>query len=91
MWKMIIGQAIYQLSVTLILNFEGQYIFPNWDNGHIQTVIFNTFVFMQIFNQYKQVTGFPTSRFISDLLTAPYSSRRVDNRLNIIEGICSNK
>jgi Ca2+-transporting ATPase len=91
MWKMIIGQAIYQLSVTLILNFEGQYIFPNWDNGHMQTVIFNTFVFMQIFNQYKQVTGFPTGRFMSDLLTAPCSSRRVDNRLNIMEGICSNK
>jgi len=54
MWKMIIGQAVYQLFVTLILNFEGQHIFPKWDNGHMQTVIFNTFVFMQIFNQYKQ-------------------------------------
>jgi Ca2+-transporting ATPase len=91
MWKMIIGQAIYQLFVTLILNFEGQYIFPKWDNGHMQTVIFNTFVFMQIFNQYKQVTGFPTGRFISDLLAAPCSSRRVDNRLNIMKGISSNK
>jgi Ca2+-transporting ATPase len=44
MWKMIIGQAIYQLIVTLILNFEGQYIFPKWNNGHMQTVDFNTFV-----------------------------------------------
>jgi Ca2+-transporting ATPase len=44
MWKMIIGQAIYQLIVTLILNFEGQYIFPKWNNGHMQTVVFNTFV-----------------------------------------------
>lgn len=53
MWKMVIGQTIYQLVVTLILNFDGQSIFPNWDNGHMKTVVFNTFVFMQIFNQYK--------------------------------------
>jgi Ca2+-transporting ATPase len=59
MWKMIIGQAIYQLAVTLVLNFGGQSIFPKWDNRHMQTVVFNTFVFMQIFNQYKQVVEFP--------------------------------
>ena len=58
MWKMIIGQAIYQLAITLVLNFNGESIFPMWDNRHIQTVVFNTFVFMQIFNQYKQVVGF---------------------------------
>ncbi|OQE08174.1 hypothetical protein PENFLA_c140G09866 [Penicillium flavigenum] len=69
MWKMIIGQAVYELVVTLILNFAGQSIFPTWDNGHMKTVVFNTFVFMQIFNH----------------------SRRVDNRLNIMEGIFRNK
>jgi Ca2+-transporting ATPase len=58
MWKMIIGQSIYQLAVTLVLNFAGQYIFPKWDSRYTQTVVFNTFVFMQIFNQYKQVVGF---------------------------------
>lgn len=70
MWKMIIGQSIYQLVVTFVLNFAGQSIFP-WDHAHMQTVVFNTFVFMQIFNQYN--------------------SRRIDNKLNIMEGIWRNK
>ncbi|KAJ5166831.1 ATPase P-type K/Mg/Cd/Cu/Zn/Na/Ca/Na/H-transporter [Penicillium canariense] len=70
MWKMIIGQSIYQLVVTFVLNFAGKSIFP-WDDGHMQTVVFNTFVFMQIFNQYN--------------------SRRIDNKLNIMEGIWRNK
>ena len=55
MWKMIIGQSIYQLVVTFVLNFAGQSIFP-WDEEHMETVVFNTFVFMQIFNQYKYVS-----------------------------------
>ncbi|KID81075.1 calcium ion P-type ATPase (Eurofung) [Metarhizium guizhouense ARSEF 977] len=75
MWKMIIGQAVYQLAVTLILHFNGQFIFLKWDSRCMQTVVFNTFVFMQIFNQYKQVVG----------------CRRIDNRLNIMEGILSNR
>ncbi|KAJ5247221.1 ATPase P-type K/Mg/Cd/Cu/Zn/Na/Ca/Na/H-transporter [Penicillium chermesinum] len=70
MWKMIIGQSIYQLVVTFVLNFAGDSIF-SWDKGHMQTVVFNTFVFMQIFNQYN--------------------SRRIDNKLNILEGIWRNK
>ncbi|CDM28491.1 hypothetical protein DTO013E5_1052 [Penicillium roqueforti] len=70
MWKMIIGQSIYQLVVTFVLNFAGDKIF-SWDSGHLQTVVFNTFVFMQIFNQYN--------------------SRRIDNKLNILEGILRNR
>ncbi|CAI7631778.1 unnamed protein product [Penicillium bialowiezense] len=70
MWKMIIGQSIYQLVVTFVLNFAGNKIFT-WDHEHMQTVVFNTFVFMQIFNQYN--------------------SRRIDNKLNIMEGIWKNK
>ncbi|KAJ5519749.1 ATPase P-type K/Mg/Cd/Cu/Zn/Na/Ca/Na/H-transporter [Penicillium fimorum] len=70
MWKMIIGQSIYQLVVTFVLNFAGSKIF-SWDHEHLQTVVFNTFVFMQIFNQYN--------------------SRRIDNKLNILEGIWKNR
>ncbi|KAJ5561813.1 hypothetical protein N7535_003725 [Penicillium sp. DV-2018c] len=70
MWKMIIGQSIYQLVVTFILNFAGAKIF-SWSHEHLQTVVFNTFVFMQIFNQYN--------------------SRRIDNKLNIMERIWKNK
>lgn len=69
MWKMIIGQSVFQLVVTLILLFAGSRIFRYSDeqNAQLQTAIFNTFVWMQIFNQYN--------------------SRRLDNRLNIFEGV----
>jgi len=53
---MIIGQSIYQLVVTLILNFAGKRIFgykTEEEMKQLETVIFNTFVWMQIFNQYK--------------------------------------
>jgi Ca2+-transporting ATPase len=58
MWKMIIGQSIFQLTVTFVLNFAGAGIL-NYDpkNEHemmqLKTLVFNTFVWMQIFNQYK--------------------------------------
>jgi P-type Ca2+ transporter type 2C len=56
MWKMIIGQSIYQLVVTLILYFAGESILSYSTEGErdrLQSTIFNTFVWMQIFNQYK--------------------------------------
>jgi len=56
MWKMIIGQAIFQLAVTLVLHFAGRSIL-GYDTDHeieqLKTLVFNTFVWMQIFNQYK--------------------------------------
>jgi len=51
MWKMILGQAILQLVTTLILNFAGGSIFKSWTAESIQTVTFNTFVWLQIFNE----------------------------------------
>ena len=56
MWKMIIGQSIYQLVVTLILNFAGVSILSyqtTHEQNQLQTLVFNVFVWMQIFNQYK--------------------------------------
>ncbi|KAJ9212385.1 hypothetical protein DTO166G4_6016 [Paecilomyces variotii] len=56
MWKMIIGQSIYQLVVTLVLNFAGNRIFgykTSEEQAALETVVFNTFVWMQIFNQYN--------------------------------------
>lgn len=56
MWKMIIGQAIYQLVVTFIIHFAGKSIFgysTATELGQLNTIVFNTFVWMQIFNQYK--------------------------------------
>ena len=69
MWKMIIGQSIYQLVVTLVLNFAGTQI-TGYRGTYKQTLIFNTFVWMQIFNQYN--------------------NRRLDNKLNILEGVQRN-
>lgn len=56
MWKMIIGQSIFQLVVTFVLYFAGKSIFSYEDvevDTLLQTAIFNTFVWMQIFNQYN--------------------------------------
>jgi Ca2+-transporting ATPase len=56
MWKMIIGEAIYQLVITLLLNY-GSYSILSYqsDREHEQvpSLVFNTFVWMQIFNQWK--------------------------------------
>ncbi|KAK3698464.1 plasma membrane calcium [Vermiconidia calcicola] len=76
MWKMIIGQAIYQLTVTLVLYFAGGKILnmnsdPHTKEGReLQTLVFNTFTWMQIFNALN--------------------NRRLDNKFNIFEGISNN-
>lgn len=53
MWKMIIGQAIYQLTVTFILYFAGESIL-SYDSPRekeqLPALVFNVFVWMQIFN-----------------------------------------
>ena len=56
MWKMIIGQSLYQLLVTLTLDFAGNNIlgYKTADKkNELETVIFNVYVWMQIFNQLK--------------------------------------
>lgn len=55
MWKMIVGQALYQLTVTFILHFAGARIFSYRGDqlDQLKSMVFNTFVWMQIFNQYK--------------------------------------
>lgn len=55
---MIIGQAIYQLAITFVLYFAGDKIL-GYDTSierkktELDTVIFNTFVWMQIFNMFN--------------------------------------
>jgi len=55
MWKQIIGQAIFQLVVILVLYYKGQDIFGYDDSEHaqLQTMIFNIFVWMQIANAFN--------------------------------------
>ncbi|KAG1057716.1 hypothetical protein G6F43_000466 [Rhizopus delemar] len=50
MWKMIIGQAIFQIAVTLVLLYSSVLNYPT-ESVVLQTVVFNTFVFCQIFNE----------------------------------------
>jgi len=56
MWKMIIGQSIYQLTITLILHFGAEKILSYDTPGEqeqISALVFNTFVWMQVFNQWN--------------------------------------
>ena len=76
MWKMITGQAIYQLAVTFVLYFAGAKIL-SYDTSanpllqtELDTIVFNTFVWMQIFNEFN--------------------NRRLDNKFNIFEGVHRN-
>lgn len=89
MWKMIIGQAIYQLVVTFTLYFAGfsflgyqsrvNALLPGSNarsdldtilHTELNTIVFNTFVWMQIFNEFN--------------------NRRLDNKFNIFEGVHRN-
>ena len=73
MWKMIFGQAIYQIAVIFTLHYAGAQIFRYSSAeqlDQLQTMTFNIYVWMQFFNQTN--------------------SRRIDNNLNIFEGVHRN-
>jgi len=75
MWKQITGQNIYKLTVIFVLYFAGgdilSYDLSNPDKQlELHTLIFNVFVWMQIFNIFN--------------------NRRLDNKINVLEGILSN-
>ncbi|CAK7212506.1 plasma membrane calcium [Sporothrix eucalyptigena] len=56
MWKTIIGQSVYQIIVTLVLYFAGSAILSvqtDLENQQLQTLVFNTYVWLQIFNMCK--------------------------------------
>lgn len=50
MIKMIIGQAIYQIAVCFTLHWAGGSLIPGATPNEIKTLVFNCFVFAQIFN-----------------------------------------
>ena len=91
MWKMIVGQTIYQLAVTLILYFGGMRIL-SYQTAHekeqLQTLVFNTYVWMQIFNMYKYVY---LQRPRKDFMLISDSPRQLGNKFNIFEGIFRNR
>ncbi|KAG8389292.1 hypothetical protein BUALT_Bualt02G0213700 [Buddleja alternifolia] len=52
MWRNLLAQSMYQIVVLLILQFEGRSIF-NVDQAVRNTLIFNTFVLCQVFNEFN--------------------------------------
>ncbi|XP_022142981.1 putative calcium-transporting ATPase 13, plasma membrane-type [Momordica charantia] len=52
MWRNLIAQAVYQVTVLLVLEFKGRSIF-NVNERVKSTLIFNTFVLCQIFNEFN--------------------------------------
>ncbi|KAG5951929.1 hypothetical protein E4U53_002000 [Claviceps sorghi] len=56
MWKMILGQALYQLAVVFVVHYAGWDIFDPHTETEIeklQTLVFNIYVWMQFFNQHN--------------------------------------
>ncbi|KAG6016185.1 hypothetical protein E4U54_002092 [Claviceps lovelessii] len=54
MWKMILGQSLYQLAVVFVVHYAGWDIFDPHTETEIeklQTLVFNIYVWMQFFNQ----------------------------------------
>ena len=80
MTKQILGQAVYQITVILIVHFLGSQIlgFHHTDDTTVQkhhdvvvrTLIFNALIFSQIFNSFN--------------------CRRLDRKLNVFEGMTKN-
>nr|DAD19801.1 TPA_asm: hypothetical protein HUJ06_021264 [Nelumbo nucifera] len=52
MWRNLITQALYQVTILLTLEFKGKSIF-NINEKIKDTLIFNTFVFCQVFNEFN--------------------------------------
>ncbi|KAG2147638.1 hypothetical protein DEU56DRAFT_730809 [Suillus clintonianus] len=74
MYKQILLQSVYQITVILLFHFLGVQILglanTSGNATIVQTLVFNAFVFAQIFNSVN--------------------SRRLDRKLNIFEGMLNN-
>ncbi|KAI9282250.1 PMCA-type calcium-translocating P-type ATPase [Sporodiniella umbellata] len=51
MSRMIAGQAIFQIAVNLLLMLHGPVLFSINDTRILRTMVFNVFVFLQVFNE----------------------------------------
>ncbi|GAM20513.1 hypothetical protein SAMD00019534_036880, partial [Acytostelium subglobosum LB1] len=58
MWKNIIGHSVLQLIILFVLLYKGDKIYENfvdfpivYSERHHYTIVFNTFVFLQLFNE----------------------------------------
>jgi Ca2+-transporting ATPase len=81
MWKMILGQAVFQIAINLTLLKYGAQLFhlPTNRDGKLspenllvlRTMIFNVFVFLQVFNELN--------------------CRRIDDTINVFKNVLNNK
>ncbi|KAF9323845.1 hypothetical protein BG006_001105 [Podila minutissima] len=80
MWKMILGQAMFQIALNLALLAYGAQLFhlqskdgsvSRENMAVLRTMIFNTFVFLQVFNELN--------------------CRRIDDSFNIFKNLHNNK
>ncbi|KAH9025698.1 calcium-translocating P-type ATPase [Lactarius deliciosus] len=81
MTKQILGQATYQIVITLVLHFLGSRVLgfhhtddPTLQKHHddiVQTLVFNAFVFTQVFNSFN--------------------CRRPNRKLSVFEGMSKNR
>ncbi|KAJ4191190.1 hypothetical protein NW767_010985 [Fusarium falciforme] len=56
MWKMILGQAMYQLAVVFTVHYAGWDLFnpdTEFEIEKLQTLVLNIYVWMQFFNQHN--------------------------------------
>ncbi|KAJ1656868.1 plasma membrane calcium [Dispira simplex] len=71
MWRMIFGQAAFQVVINMVLIHLGPLIFHLPDNAYgdvvLRTMVFNAFVFLQIFNELN--------------------CRRIDDTLNVFQNL----
>ncbi|RCI05924.1 hypothetical protein CU098_013380, partial [Rhizopus stolonifer] len=51
MSRMIVGQALFQIAINLLLMFHGPALFGIQDIKILRTMVFNVFVFLQVFNE----------------------------------------
>jgi Ca2+-transporting ATPase len=75
MWKTIIGLSVYQIAVTYVLYFVGPRIFPSstdHDVLQLSTLVFNGYVWMQIFTIYKYVLASPPCFLLGALVRSPF-------------------
>ncbi|KAK5651624.1 hypothetical protein OQA88_11799 [Cercophora sp. LCS_1] len=73
MWKMIIGQAAYQLAVIFSLHYAGKgYFTPNDTRYQHQAFVFNTYIFLQVFNQWNCRRPDNNLNFFTGVLRNPW-------------------
>lgn len=74
MWINILGHSVYQLAVLLFLLYDAMAIFPELEAKGKQhyTLIFNTFVWMQLFNEFnaRKIEG--EMNIFEGIMTNPY-------------------